>query len=79
MNRIDPVEELGNDATHKVDSILLSMLFINLKRTDTCSIIYYHVLKVSNLIPTLRLQIQEFHINLHMEPGYLLLMVKHRN
>jgi hypothetical protein len=50
------------------------MLFINLQNANTDDIINCCVLKISNPMPILRLQIDELHVELHVVLRPLLLI-----
>lgn len=78
-NCIDAKRELGNDVIHEVDRILLGMLFINLQGANTGGIINCRVLEVPDLMSILGLQIEEFHVDLHVVAWHLLLIADRGN
>lgn len=71
-NNIDSEWEFGNDVIHEVNCILLCMSFVNLQCPDACRIVNCCVLEVPYLATFLSFKIKEFHIDLHVMPGYLL-------
>ena len=78
-NGIDPERELGNDVIHEVDRILLRVPLINLEGANARSIIDCRVLEIPDLAAFLSLEIEEFHIDLHVVPRHLLLIADSRN
>lgn len=78
-NGIDPERELGSDVIHEVDRILLRMPLINLQGANASRIIDCGVLEIPDLAAFLSLEIEEFHIDLHVVTRHLFLIADGRN
>jgi hypothetical protein len=78
-NGIDPEREFSDDVINEVDRILLRMPFINLQGANTGGIIDCRVLEIPDLAAFLSLEIEEFHIDLHVVPRHLFLITNGRN
>ena len=78
-NGIDAEREFGDDVIHEVDRILLRVPFINLQGANTGGIIDCRVLEIPDLAALLSLEIEEFHIDLHVVPRHLFLITNSGN
>ena len=78
-NSIDAEREFSDDIIHEVDGILLRVPFINLQGANTGGIIDCRVLEIPDLAAFLSLEIEEFHIDLHVVPRHLFLITDGRN